>query len=55
MMLILDAIINAIKYKMSDKTLESSVKIIKAICINNNDIKEKVQVHYNLKYKFSLN
>ncbi len=43
-MLILDAIIYAHKYKISEKTLENSAKIIKAICNSNIAIKEKIEV-----------
>jgi hypothetical protein len=44
MMLILDGIINVNKYKMSEKTIKNSSEIIKAICNNNNAIKQKVEV-----------
>ena len=44
MMLILDAIIYSHKYKVSEKVLDSSAKIIKAICLNNNTIKERVEI-----------
>lgn len=46
MTLVLEGLIHAKKYKMSDKVVKLSAEIIKAVCNSNSDIKGKVEVKF---------